>query len=105
MEDSNSNFGVVDIILKKKKNDPNWLCVRGSITCSVTVHLHVLWLVFTHVLIRCRHTKTYTVQTHHASIPTVVVSLLVHDNMYVYIYIYIYVCVHVHVHVQGLPLK
>ena len=32
------------------------MCVRGSIAYNVTVHVRVLWLVFTHVLIRCRHT-------------------------------------------------
>ena len=79
--DSNWNFGVVEIISKKPFD---FLCVRGSITYNVTVRAHVLWPVFTHVLIRCRHTAdrhtqtTFTVQTHHTSIPTVVVSLMIH---------------------------
>ena len=36
-------------------------------------------------------------QTHHTSIPTVVVSLMTHDNMYVYMYVH----VHVHENVHG----
>ena len=33
---------------------------------------------------------TYTAQTHHTSIPTVVVSLMIHDNMYVYAHVLVY---------------
>ena len=33
-------------------------------------------------------------QTRHTSIPTVVVSLTIHDNMYVYVYVHVHVCVH-----------
>ena len=36
-------------------------------------------------------------QTHRTSIPTVVVSLTTHENMYVYIHVH----VHVHVYVHG----
>ena len=69
LADSNSNFVVVDFISKTKQSD--FLCVRGSITYNVTVHLHVLWPVFARALISCRHTanrhthtqRTYTVQT------------------------------------------
>ena len=88
--DSNSNFVVVDTISKKKNV---FLCVRGSITYNATVDVHVLWLVFTHVLIRCRHTDRHT-NNIHSIIPTVVVSLLTHDNMYVYIYMYMYRCMY-----------
>ena len=72
------NFVVVEIISKKHFD---FLCVRGPITYNVTAHVHVLWLVFTRVLIRCRHTAdrhtqtTYSAQTRHTSNPTVVVSL------------------------------
>ena len=41
------------------------VCVRGSITYNVTVHVHVLWLA-------C---------THRTSIPNVVVSLMINDNI------------------------
>ena len=37
------------------------------------------------------HTQTtYTAQTHHTSIPTVVVSLMIHDNIYKFVYLYMY---------------
>ena len=78
-------------LFTKKKKQVDFLCVRVSITCNVTVHVHVLWLVFTRVLIRCRHTAdrhtqtTHTAQTHHISIPSVVVFLMIHDNMYILI--------------------
>ena len=52
-------------LFQKKHFD--FLCVRGSVTYNVTVHVHVLWPVFTHVLIRCRHTvdrHTHTYNTH-----------------------------------------
>ena len=49
--------------LSKKLFD--FLCVRSSLTYNVTVHVHVLWPVFTHVLIRCRHTvDTHTNNAH-----------------------------------------
>ena len=41
------------------------------------------------------HQTTHTTQTHHTSIPTVVVFLMVHDNMYVYTSVF----VHVHANV------
>ena len=31
-------------------NDPNFWCVRGSITCNVTENVHVLWPVCTHTI-------------------------------------------------------
>ena len=34
-------------------------------------------------------------QTHHTSIPTVIVSLMIHDNMYVYMFLCMYMCVYV----------
>ena len=92
--DSNSNFLVVQIISKKTIC---FLCVRSSFTYNVTVHVHVLWLVFANVLIRCRdtadtHTQTtYTAQTNHTSIPTVVVSLMIHDN-FLSKYVQMYKC-------------
>ena len=87
-------------LLSKKRFD--FLCVRSSITHNVAVHVHVLWLVFTHGLIRCRHSAdkytqtTYTAQTHHTSIPTVVVSLMVHVHMYVNMCMYMYMCLYVY---------
>ena len=56
--------GVVRIIRKRILSSwklcPNinsiFSCVRISFTYNVTLHVHVLWPVFTHVLIRCRHT-------------------------------------------------
>ena len=49
---------------------------------------------------RQTHTQTtYRAQTHHTFIPTVVVSLMIHDNMYVYLYVHVYVYVYVYVHV------
>ena len=36
---------------------------------------------------------TYTAQTHHTSIPTVVVSLIIHDKMYILMYLYMYSCI------------
>ena len=76
-------------------------CVWGSFTQNVTVHVHVLWLVFTRVLIRCRHTAdthtqtTYAAQTHHASFQTGLASLMTHDNIYVctYMSVNVYPCV------------
>ena len=55
----------------------------------------------------CRHSAdrrtqtTHTVQTHRTSIPTVVASMMIHDNMlgvkymlmYIYMYMYMYMCV------------
>ena len=76
--DSNSNFGGPWKLFQKQFD---FCLFKGSITCNVTVHVHELWLVFTHVLIRCRHTAvrhsqtTCTAQAHHTSIPTVVVFL------------------------------
>ena len=40
-------------------NNSNFLCVWSSFTHNVALHVHVLWPVFTHVLMcrnRCRHT-------------------------------------------------
>ena len=68
-------FVVVENVSKKQFD---FLCVRGSTTYSVTVHVHVLWPV-------C---------THHTFIPTVVVSLMIHDNMYIYVYVYVNMCVY-----------
>ena len=99
-------------------NNSNFWRVRSSFAHSVTLLTCTLWPLFTHVLIRCRHWKekresnnttttahiqthitdrhtqtTHTAQTHHISIPFVVVFLMMHGNIYVYIY--------VHVHVYG----
>ena len=54
---------------------------------------HVLWHVYTCVDVsqQVQTQTTYTAQTHHTSIPTVVVSLMIHDNMFVYIYVYVHV--------------
>ena len=35
---------------------------------------------------------TYTAQTHHTSIPTVVVSVTIHDDMHIYLYVHMHVC-------------
>ena len=68
LADSNSNFFVEEIVSKKGFD---FLCVRNSLTYNVTVHVHVLWLVFTHLLIRCIYTvdthKQHTAQTHHTT--------------------------------------
>ena len=87
------------------KNNSIFLCVRGSITHNVTVHVLLLWLVFTLVLIRCRHTAdrhtqtTHTAQSHQISTPTEVVSLMIYDNMYVYVYMYMYMYMYTYVSV------
>ena len=62
LADSHSNFVVVEIF---SSNQFDFLCVRGSNTYKVTVHVHVLWPV-------C---------THHTFFPTVIVSLMIHDNI------------------------
>ena len=78
---SNSNFGVVDII---SKTTIDFLRVRGSITYNVTVHIHT--------------NKQHTQYIHnHTSIPTVVVSLMIHENIYVVLYMYMYMCISVYV--------
>ena len=44
---------------------------------------------------RQTHTQTtYTAQTRHTSIPTVVVSLMIDDNMYENLYMYMIICVY-----------
>ena len=48
-------------------DDSNFWCVRGSITCSETAHVHVLWLVCTH--------NNY--------MSNVLVSVAIHDKMYI----------------------
>ena len=60
-------------------NDSNFWCVQSSITCNESVHVPVL---------RSVCTQTIPVQK--------MVSVTIHDNMFVYIH------VHVHVHVYVL---
>ena len=50
-------------------------CVRGSITRNETVHVHVLWPVCTH-----------------NSLSNVVVSLMIHDNIYLFIDLHLCTC-------------
>ena len=64
LADSNWIFFVAKIIFL---NDSNFWCVQSSITHTVAVHVHVLWPVCTHTI----------------SIPNVVVSVTIHDNIYI----------------------
>ena len=88
--DWNSNFVVVEIIFKKQFD---FLCVRSSFTHNVTLHVHMLWPVFRHVLIKCRHTverkerdrkrdHSTTSQHHYTHIVSVSVRFL---RIYMYI--------------------
>ena len=78
--DSNSNFVVVEIISKKQFV---FLCVRSPFTYNVTLHVHLLWLVFTRVLMfrsRCRHSgKKREIES--TSISTVGEFWMIHDNL------------------------
>ena len=51
-------------------NDSNFWCVQSSTTCNETVHVPVLWPV-------CTHTQFHF---------ECMVSLTIHDNIYVYVY-------------------
>ena len=84
-------------------NNSFFLCVRGSITQNVTSHVHVFGACF-HTCVDQMQTHsgqtqiTYTAQTHRISMPTVIVSLMIHDNMYLkktFVFKYMNMCVHV----------
>ena len=64
-------------IISKKKNNSMFLCVRDSFTHNVIVHVHV-WSVFTHELMRCRHTVERKDRERQR-------------DVYVYVYVYVYV--------------
>ena len=72
LPDSNSIFVVADFFFFERFD---FLRVQSSITCNEICHVHVLWRVCTHP---------------HNSISNVVVSVTIHDNIYMYKYIYIY---------------
>ena len=87
---SRFEFEIYRLGLYFKKTIRFFVCSGFDHVQCVTLYIYMCCGLFSHMwLIRCNskqtHTQTtYTAQTHHTSIPIVVVALLIHGHMCVY---------------------
>ena len=71
------------------------MCVRGSITYTVAVSVLVLWLVFTPVLIRCRHTVEKRERQRDNTTTAHILCLCLRQCFFQCFCVFVYVCVRV----------
>ena len=97
---------------KKKDGNKRTIEVNGRTIVNGTLHVHVLWPVLTHVLIRCRHTverkereretisPRHTTTSHMLCLCLCLLSMKLHLKMYltkICIFEYSYLCIFVFV--------